>query len=47
MISYGGQSKMLTFEPQSEETPNNLVGVLTPTIMGQYTLEVSGKLMGI
>ena len=46
MVSYGGQSKMLTLEPQSEETPNNLKGVLTPTIMGQYTLEVSGKLNG-
>jgi hypothetical protein len=45
-VSYGGQSKLLTLQPQSEDTPYNLMGVMTPSVMGKYTVQVSGKLTG-
>jgi hypothetical protein len=45
-VSYGGQTKTLNLEPQSEDTPYNLMGVMTPAVMGKYTVQVSGKLSG-
>ena len=45
-VSYGGQSKTLTLQPQSEDTPYDLMGVMTPSVMGTYTVQVSGKLTG-
>ena len=45
-VSYGGQSKLLTLQPQSEDTPYNLMGVMTPAVMGKYTVMVTGKLDG-
>ena len=45
-VAYGGQSKLLTLQPQSEDTPYNLMGVMTPSVMGKYTVTVNGKLGG-
>ncbi len=45
-VSYGGQSKFLTLQPQSEDTPYDLMGVMTPSVRGKYTVQVSGKLNG-
>ncbi len=45
-VSYGGQSKFLTLQPQSEDTPYDLMGVMTPSVRGKYTVQVSGKLGG-
>jgi hypothetical protein len=45
-VAYGGQSKLLTLQPQSEDTPYNLMGVMTPAVMGKYTVMVTGKLGG-
>lgn len=45
-VAYGGQSKFLTLQPQSEDTPYNLMGVMTPSVMGKYTVMVTGKLDG-
>jgi hypothetical protein len=45
-VAYGGQTKLLTLQPQSEDTPYNLMGVMTPAVMGKYTVMVTGKLDG-
>jgi hypothetical protein len=45
-VAYGGQTKFLTLQPQSEDTPYNLMGVMTPSVMGNYTVIVTGKLDG-
>jgi hypothetical protein len=45
-VSYGGQTKMLPLEPQREDTPDNLMGVMTPAVMGKYTVQIRGKLNG-
>ena len=45
-VAYGGQTKFLTLQPQSEDTPYNLMGVMTPAVMGKYTVTVNGKLGG-
>ena len=43
-ISYGGQSKILTLQPLGEETPGQFIAPILPTIPGQYTLILGGKL---
>lgn len=43
-VSYGGQSKTLTLQPLGEDTPGQFVAPILPTIPGQYTLTLSGKL---
>jgi hypothetical protein len=43
-ISYGGQSKTLTLEPLGEDTPGQFVAPILPTVPGQYTLILGGKL---
>jgi hypothetical protein len=45
-VAYGGQSKLLTLQPQSEDTPYDLMGVMTPAMMGKYTVTVNGNLGG-
>ena len=35
-----------SIRPQSEDTPYNLMGVMTPAVMGKYTVTVNGKLGG-
>ena len=43
-ISYGGQSKTLTLQPLGEDTPGQFVAPLIPTVAGQYTITLGGKL---
>ena len=43
-ISYGGQSKNLTLEPLGEDTPGQFMAPLLPTIPGQYTVTLGGRL---
>jgi hypothetical protein len=43
-ISYGGQSKTLTLEPLGEDTPGQFVAPILPTVAGQYTVTLGGKL---
>ena len=43
-ISYGGQNKILTLEPMGEHTPGQFVAPILPTIRGQYTVHLGGKL---
>jgi hypothetical protein len=43
-VSYGGQSKTLTLEPLGEDTPGQFVAPILPTIPGQYTITLGGKL---
>jgi hypothetical protein len=43
-VSYGGQSKELSFEPVGEDAPGEFQAVLLPTIPGQYTVVFGGQL---
>ena len=43
-VTYGGQSKELSFEPVGEEAPGEFRAVLLPTIPGQYTVIFGGHL---
>ncbi len=43
-VSYGGQSKTLTLQPLGEDTPGQFVAPILPTIPGQYTVNLGGKL---
>lgn len=43
-ISYGGQSKTLSLEPLGEDTPGQFVAPILPTVPGQYTVTLGGKL---
>jgi hypothetical protein len=43
-VSYGGQNKSLTLQPLGEDTPGQFVAPILPTIPGQYTIDLGGKL---
>jgi len=43
-ISYGGQNKILTLQPLGEDTPGQFVAPILPTVAGQYTVILGGKL---
>ena len=43
-ISYGGQSKTLTLQPLGEDTPGQFAAPLIPTVAGEYTVTLGGKL---
>ena len=43
-VSYGGQSKELTLQPLGEDTPGQFVAPILPTVAGQYTITLGGKL---
>lgn len=43
-VSYGGQSKVLTFQPLGAETPGQFIAPILPTIPGEYELIFSGSL---
>src|SRR6266487_4223498 len=43
-VSYGGQSKQLTLQPLGEDTPGQFVAPILPTVAGQYTISLGGKL---
>jgi len=43
-ISYGGQNKTLTLQPLGEDTPGQFVAPILPTVPGEYTVILGGKL---
>jgi hypothetical protein len=43
-ISYGGQNKTLTLQPQGDDTPGQFMAPILPTVAGQYTITFGGKL---
>jgi hypothetical protein len=43
-VSYGGQSKTLTLQPLGEDTPGQFIAPLIPTVAGEYTVTLGGKL---
>jgi hypothetical protein len=43
-VSYGGQNKALTLQPLGEDTPGQFVAPILPTVPGQYTVSLGGKL---
>jgi hypothetical protein len=43
-VSYGDQSKTLTLQPLGEDTPGQFVAPILPTVAGQYTVTLGGKL---
>jgi hypothetical protein len=43
-VTYGGQSKTLTLQPLGEDTPGQFAAPILPSIAGQYTVRLSGKL---
>ena len=43
-VSYGGQDKALTLQPLGEDTPGQYLAPILPTIPGQYTIILGGKL---
>lgn len=45
-VSYGGQTKQLTLQPLGENTPGQFVAPILPTLAGQYTIKLSGKIDG-
>jgi hypothetical protein len=44
--SYGGQTKQLTLQPLGEDTPGQFVAPILPTVVGAYTVKLSGKIDG-
>jgi hypothetical protein len=42
-VTYGDQTKTLTLQPLSEESTNQYVAPILPTIPGQYTVQLRGK----
>jgi len=43
-VSYGGQNKTLTLQPLGEDTPGQFIAPILPTVPGQYTVNLGGKL---
>jgi len=43
-IAYGGQDKTLTLQPLGEDTPGQFIAPILPTVAGQYTVKLGGKL---
>ena len=44
--SYGGHVKTLKLQPLGEDTPGQFVAPMMPTVAGQYTIQLSGKIDG-
>lgn len=43
-VTYGDQNKLLTLQPLGEDTPGQFVAPILPTVPGQYTISLGGKL---
>lgn len=43
-ITYGGQTKALNLEPLGEDTTNQYLAAILPTVPGKYTVQLRGKL---
>lgn len=44
IVSYGGQSKILTLQPLGEDTPGQFVAPILPTVPGEYEVIFGGSL---
>jgi hypothetical protein len=44
--SYGGQTRQLTLQPLGEDTPGQFIAPILPTVVGAYTIKLSGKIDG-
>jgi hypothetical protein len=42
--AYGGQTKTLSLQPLSEESKNQYIAPMLPTVPGQYTLQLRGQI---
>lgn len=45
-VVFGSDTKVLTLQPLGEDTPGQFVAPILPTRMGQYTVRLSGHIMG-
>ena len=43
-VEYGRENKTLTLQPLGEDTPGQYVAPILPTVAGEYTVNVVGKL---
>lgn len=43
-VTYGSQTKTLTLQPLSEDSKNQYIAPILPTIPGQYTVQLRGQL---
>ncbi|HEX2696629.1 MAG TPA: hypothetical protein VHM28_02905 [Anaerolineales bacterium] len=43
-VAYGGQTKTLELQPLSEDSKNEYIAPILPTIPGQYTVQLRGQL---
>ena len=43
-VTYGGETKALTLQPLSEDTTNQYIAPILPTVPGQYTVQLRGQL---
>ncbi len=43
-VTYGGQTRLLTLQPFSEESRNQYVAPVLPTVPGLYTVQLRGQL---
>ena len=43
-VTYGGETKPLTLQPLSEDAKNQYIAPILPTIPGQYTVQLRGKI---
>jgi hypothetical protein len=45
-VSYGGQTRQLTLQPLGEDTSGQFIAPILPTVVGEYTIQLSGKIDG-
>ena len=45
-ISYGGQNKVLGFQPFGDDSPGQFIAPILPTVPGEYTIILGGQLGG-
>lgn len=43
-IAYGGQTKALKLQPLNEESKNQYIAPIIPTVAGEYTIQLRGKI---
>jgi hypothetical protein len=43
-VTYGGQTKTLALQPLGEDTVNQYIAPILPTVAGQYTVQLRGQI---
>ena len=43
-VTYGGETKDLSLEPLSEDSANQYIAPILPTVAGQYTVQLRGQI---